>query len=51
MIDKLAVPPHIANGLFRIETAFELDDAIVVGMALIVRTERDRDSTKEVALF
>lgn len=51
MIDKSAVPPHIANGLIRIEAAFELDDSIIVGMALIVRTERDVNSKKEIAIF
>lgn len=51
MIDKSSVPPHITNGLFRIENAFELDDSIIVGMVLIVRTERDLESTKKIAMF
>lgn len=52
MIVKSDRPPHIANGLFRIEAAFELDDSIIVGMVLIVQNERDADpSTKRIAMF
>lgn len=53
MIDKSSVPPppYIPHGLFRIETAFELDDSIIVGMVLIVRSEHDLKSTKKIAIF
>lgn len=51
MIDKADVPPHIPNGLIRIETAFELDESFIVGMALIVRAERSFESTKTIAMF
>lgn len=51
MIDKSDVPPHIPNGLIRIDTAFELDDSFIVGMVLIVRTERNLESTKKITMF
>lgn len=51
MIDKSSVPPHIPNGLFRIEAAFELDESLIVGMVLIVRTERELQTTRKIAMF
>lgn len=51
MIDKSDVPPHIPNGMIRIEAAFELDDSFIVGMALVIRTERNSESTNKIAMF
>lgn len=51
MIDKSDVPPHIPNGLIRIENAFELDDSFIVGMVLIARIERNFESTKKITMF
>lgn len=51
MIDKSDVPPHIPNGLIRIESTFELDDSFIVGMALIVRIDRNLELTKKIAMF
>lgn len=47
VIEKSDEPPHIPDGLFRVETTFELDDSIVAGITLVVRMyENDPDSRR-----
>ncbi|XP_031620249.1 uncharacterized protein LOC116338868 [Contarinia nasturtii] len=43
VIDKSAEPPYIADGLFKVETLFELDDSTTAGITLVVRLENERD--------
>lgn len=43
VIEKSAEPPYIPDGLFRVETMFELDESIVAGITLVVRIESDAD--------
>lgn len=41
LIDKSVMPKSIPSGLFIIETIIELNDDIVAGMQVIIRTEAD----------
>lgn len=51
MIDKSASKPPISDGLIRIETLFELDDSVIVGVVLVVRVENDPDSRNQITMF
>lgn len=43
MIDKSVVPPYVPNGLMRIEVTMELNDTIVSGVSIYIRTENESD--------
>lgn len=43
--------PTLPDGLIRIETLFELDDSVIVGIVLVVQNENDRDSRNKIAMF
>lgn len=51
LIDKSAMKPTLPDGLIRIETLFELDDSVIVGIVLVVQNENDRDSRNKIAMF